>query len=84
MSADLSENAGDPVYGPVLANHGLESLRFTRPVKPGDRIKVRLSCKQKSLRAGYDEVRWDTETTNQDGELVASYDVLTMASTTAV
>src|SRR2546427_2867636 len=72
----------DPPYGPVLANYGIDGLRFTKPVKPGDRIKVRLTCKEKSLRAGagYGEVRWDTEITNQNGEPVASYDVLTMVS----
>jgi len=72
----------DPAYGPVLANYGLDSLRFTKPVKPGDRIKVRLTVKEKSLRAGagYGEVRWDAAITNQDGEVVASYDVLTMVS----
>ena len=72
----------DPPYGPVLANFGLDSLRFTKPVKPGDRIKVRLTCKEKSLRAGagYGEVRWDTAITNQHGEVVANYDVLTMVS----
>ncbi len=72
----------DPPYGPVLANYGLDALRFTKPVKPGDRISVRLTCKEKSLRAGagYGEVRWDTLITNQDGEPVASYDVLTMVS----
>jgi oxepin-CoA hydrolase/3-oxo-5,6-dehydrosuberyl-CoA semialdehyde dehydrogenase len=72
----------DPPYGPVLANYGLDALRFVKPVKPGDRIKVRLTCKEKSLRAGagYGEVRWDTAITNQDGEAVANYDVLTMVS----
>jgi len=72
----------DPPYGPVLANFGIDSLRFTKPVKPGDRIKVRLTCKEKSLRAGagYGEVRWDTAITNQHGEAVANYDVLTMVS----
>ncbi|HUL19051.1 MAG TPA: phenylacetic acid degradation bifunctional protein PaaZ [Steroidobacteraceae bacterium] len=76
----------DPPYGPVLANYGIDGLRFTKPVKPGDRIKVRLTCKEKSLRegAGYGEVRWDTAITNQDGEAVASYDVLTMVSEKAV
>jgi oxepin-CoA hydrolase/3-oxo-5,6-dehydrosuberyl-CoA semialdehyde dehydrogenase len=76
----------DPPYGPVLANYGLEGLRFLKPVKPGDRIKVRLTCKEKSLRPekGYGEVRWDTEISNQDGELVATYDVLTMVSEKAV
>jgi oxepin-CoA hydrolase / 3-oxo-5,6-dehydrosuberyl-CoA semialdehyde dehydrogenase len=72
----------DPPYGPVLANYGIDHLRFVKPVKPGDRIKVRLTCKSKSLRAdkGYGEVAWDTEITNQNGEIVASYDVLTMVS----
>jgi oxepin-CoA hydrolase / 3-oxo-5,6-dehydrosuberyl-CoA semialdehyde dehydrogenase len=76
----------DPAYGPVLANYGLDALRFIKPVKPGDRIRVRLTCKEKSLRAGagYGEVRWDTTITNQDGETVASYDVLTMVSEKAV
>lgn len=72
----------DPPYGPVLANYGIDHLRFVKPVKPGDRIKVRLTCKSKSLRAekGYGEVAWDTEITNQNGEVVAGYDVLTMVS----
>ncbi|HEY2340996.1 MAG TPA: phenylacetic acid degradation bifunctional protein PaaZ [Steroidobacteraceae bacterium] len=72
----------DPDYGPVLANYGIDNLRFVKPVKPGDRIRVRLTCKEKSLRAaaGYGEVRWDAAITNQDGEAVANYDVLTMVS----
>jgi oxepin-CoA hydrolase/3-oxo-5,6-dehydrosuberyl-CoA semialdehyde dehydrogenase len=76
----------DPPYGPVLGNYGLDSLRFVKPVKPGDRIRVRLTCKQKSLRAekGWGEVRWDTEITNQAGETVAAYDVLTMVSIHAI
>jgi oxepin-CoA hydrolase / 3-oxo-5,6-dehydrosuberyl-CoA semialdehyde dehydrogenase len=76
----------DPPYGPVLANYGLDNLRFLKPVKPGDRIKVRLTCKEKSLRPaqGYGEVRWDTAITNQNGEAVANYEVLTMVSEKAV
>jgi oxepin-CoA hydrolase / 3-oxo-5,6-dehydrosuberyl-CoA semialdehyde dehydrogenase len=72
----------DPPYGPVLANYGIDHLRFVKPVKPGDRIKVRLTCKSKSLRSekGYGEVAWDTEITNQNDEVVANYDVLTMVS----
>ncbi len=68
--------------GPVLANYGLDNLRFATPANPGDRLRVRLTCKQKTKRegTGYGEVRWDTEVTNQDDELVASYDVLTMVA----
>jgi len=76
----------DPDYGPVLGNYGLDELRFVKPAKPGDRIKVRLTCARKSLRAdkSWGEVAWDTEITNQNGETVASYDVLTMVSIHAV
>jgi oxepin-CoA hydrolase/3-oxo-5,6-dehydrosuberyl-CoA semialdehyde dehydrogenase len=76
----------DPDYGPVLGNYGLDELRFVKPVKPGDKIKVRLTCARKSLRAdkGWGEVAWDTEITNQNGETVASYFVLTMVSIHAV
>jgi acyl dehydratase len=28
----------------VLGNYGIDKLRFVKPVKPGDRIKVRLTC----------------------------------------
>lgn len=72
-----------PDFGPVLANYGLDELRFAKPVNYGDTLKVRLTCKQKTLRegSGYGEVRWDTEVTNQDDEIVASYDVLTMVAT---
>ena len=73
----------DPDFGPVLANYGVDSLRFAQPVYVGDSLKVRLTCKQKTLRidAGYGEVRWDAEVTNQDDEIVAQYDVLTMVAT---
>jgi oxepin-CoA hydrolase / 3-oxo-5,6-dehydrosuberyl-CoA semialdehyde dehydrogenase len=76
----------DAPYGPVLANYGIDSLRFVKPVKPGDRIRVRLTCKEKALRAGagYGEVRWDTAISNQNGEAVANYDVLTMVSEKAI
>ncbi len=70
-----------PDYGPVLANYGIDNLRFLTPVKPGDALTVTLTCKQISPRAGdYGEVRWDTELTNQDGAVVATYDVLTMVA----
>ena len=73
----------DPDFGPVLANYGVDDLRFAQPVNYGDTLRVRLACKQKTLRAGtgYGEVRWDAEVTNQDDEVVAQYDVLTMVAT---
>ena len=73
----------DPDFGPVLANYGVDDLRFLTPLNYGDSIRVRLTCKQKTLRgdSGYGEVRWDAEVTNQDDEIVAQYDVLTMVAT---
>jgi oxepin-CoA hydrolase/3-oxo-5,6-dehydrosuberyl-CoA semialdehyde dehydrogenase len=69
----------DPAPGPVLANYGLDNLRFLKPVSPGDAIKVRLTAKSKSQRnEEYGEVRWDVLVSNQDGETVAAYDLLTM------
>jgi oxepin-CoA hydrolase/3-oxo-5,6-dehydrosuberyl-CoA semialdehyde dehydrogenase len=71
-----------PDPGPVLANYGLENLRFTTPVYPGDALTVTLTCKQIIPRedAGYGEVRWDADVTNQDGASVATYDVLTLVA----
>ncbi|PXY33189.1 phenylacetic acid degradation bifunctional protein PaaZ [Prauserella coralliicola] len=71
-----------PEPGPVLANYGLENLRFLTPVKPGDELTVTLTCKQITPRenADYGEVRWDTDVTNADGESVAKYDVLTLVA----
>jgi len=70
----------DPEPGPVLANYGLENLRFITPVSPGDTIRVELTAKQITPREtdGYGEVRWDAVIRNQSDELVATYDVLTL------
>jgi oxepin-CoA hydrolase / 3-oxo-5,6-dehydrosuberyl-CoA semialdehyde dehydrogenase len=70
-----------PDFGPVLANYGIDNLRFLSPVKPGDEISVTLTCKQISPRPGdYGEVRWDAEITNAEDAVVATYDVLTMVA----
>jgi len=69
----------EPTPGPVLANYGLDNLRFTKPVEPGDTIWVRLTVKSKTPRKPeYGEVRWDVEVTNQHDEIVAAYDLLTL------
>jgi len=71
----------DPDPGPVLANYGVDNLRFLTPVYPGDELTVTLTCKQISPREGpYGEVRWDTQITKQDGAVAAQYDVLTMVA----
>jgi oxepin-CoA hydrolase/3-oxo-5,6-dehydrosuberyl-CoA semialdehyde dehydrogenase len=86
----LSAAAGlfvSPAPGPVLANYGLDNLRFVAPVGIGDTIQARLTCKRKVDRnkvdargVGQGVVVWDVQVTNQGGELVASYDILTLVS----
>ncbi|WP_029065826.1 phenylacetic acid degradation bifunctional protein PaaZ [Labrenzia sp. DG1229] len=72
----------DPDPGPVLANYGVDNLRFLTPVYFGDALKVRLTCKEINPRenAKHGEVRWDCQVTNQSDEVVAQYDVLTMVA----
>ncbi|MEM8592015.1 MAG: phenylacetic acid degradation bifunctional protein PaaZ [Pseudomonadota bacterium] len=68
-----------PDEGPVLANTGLDNLRFMKPVEAGDSLKVRLSVKHKTPRNDqYGEVRWHATLTNQKDEQVAEYELLTM------
>lgn len=86
----LSAAAGlfvSPGVGPVLANYGLDNLRFVAPVAIGDTIRARLTCKRKVDRnrkdvfgVGQGVVAWDVQVTNQNDELVASYDILTLVS----
>jgi len=86
----LSAAAGLFVWtapGPLLANYGLDTLRFTKPVALGDTIRARLTAKRKVDRMklgadgkGQGVVAWDVEVTNQSGEVVASYDILTLVA----
>ena len=70
-----------PKPGPVLANYGLENLRFLTPTYPGDELTVTLTAKAITPRDGaYGEVRWDADVTKQDGASVAKYDVLTLVA----
>ena len=70
-----------PDEGPVLANTGLDNLRFMKPVSAGDAISVRLAVKKKTPRNDdYGEVRWHVTLTNQDGDKVAEYELLTMVA----
>ncbi|SHN47738.1 phenylacetic acid degradation bifunctional protein PaaZ [Cryptosporangium aurantiacum] len=72
----------EPSPGPVLANFGVDNLRFLTPVKAGDSIAVTLTVTQITPRntADYGEVRWDALVTNQDDKPVATYDVLTLVA----
>jgi len=74
----------DPALGPVMANYGLEKLRFVKPVYPGDSIRVRLTVKQKTAKEVPADVppqgvvEWDVEVMNQHDEPVAVYSILTL------
>lgn len=69
----------EPNEGPVLANTGLGSLAFMKPVEAGHSIAVRLTVKKKTPRNDeYGEVRWHVTLTNQDKDIVAEYELLTM------
>jgi oxepin-CoA hydrolase/3-oxo-5,6-dehydrosuberyl-CoA semialdehyde dehydrogenase len=84
----LSATAGlfvHPDEGPVLLNYGLEDLRFTAPVAPGDTIQAKLIVKRKTRRQQrktdkepYGMVWFDVEVTNQNSDLVAEYTILTL------
>ncbi len=74
----------DPAPGPVLANYGLENLRFTKPVYIGDSIYVKLACKSKIVKETPKDgipqgvIAWDVEVINQNEEPVALYSILTL------
>ena len=72
----------DPAPGPVLANFGVDNLRFLTPVKAEDSLTVTLTAKLITPRqsANYGEVRWDAAVVNQEGDPVATYDVLTLVA----
>lgn len=84
----LSAAAGlfvEPSPGPVLANYGLENLRFIEPVGIGDTISVSLTVKRKIKKDKRPEeaqatgvVVWDVQVKNQHDDLVALYDILTL------
>lgn len=73
-----------PAPGPVIANYGLENLRFVEPVPAGTTIQCKLTVKRKIKKAQRGDekpngvVVWAVEVTNQDGGPVAVYDILTL------
>ncbi|RJP59981.1 MAG: phenylacetic acid degradation bifunctional protein PaaZ, partial [Ignavibacteriales bacterium] len=84
----LSAAAGlfvHPAKGPVLANYGLENLRFIKPVYIGDTIQAYLTCKRKTYKEKRQPedtpngvVEWYVEVKNQEDEIVAVYTILTL------
>jgi oxepin-CoA hydrolase/3-oxo-5,6-dehydrosuberyl-CoA semialdehyde dehydrogenase len=76
----------EPSPGPVIANYGLENLRFIEPVAIGDTIRASLTVKQKVKKAPRGDeqpngvVVWAIEVSNQNEELVAVYDIMTLVA----
>jgi oxepin-CoA hydrolase/3-oxo-5,6-dehydrosuberyl-CoA semialdehyde dehydrogenase len=77
----------DPGVGPVIANYGMENLRFIEPVKIGDTLQVRLTCKRKTAKPQKTTedkpvgvVEWAVEVMNQDKQAVALYSILTLVA----
>ena len=75
-----------PAWGPVLANYGLEGLRFTEPVGFGDTIRARLTVQSKTAKDTREGetptgvVKWHVDVTNQNDVLVATYSILTLVA----
>ena len=71
----------DPAPGPVLANTGLDNLRFVKPLVPGETMKVSLTVKAKTRRnEEYGEVRWAVQVSDGADDIVATYELLTMVA----
>lgn len=76
----------DPKKGPVLANYGIDSLRFTQPVYVNDTIYVKLTVLEKTTKEDregqppHGEVKWDVEVFNQNEEHVAQSTILTLVA----
>lgn len=76
----------DPKKGPVLANYGLDNLRFTLPVYVGDTIQVQITCQRKTKKEDREGqipqgvVEWYVTVTNQKHEVVAIETVLTLVA----
>jgi oxepin-CoA hydrolase/3-oxo-5,6-dehydrosuberyl-CoA semialdehyde dehydrogenase len=81
---------------PVLLNYGIDELRFTKPVYPGNTIQVRFTCKEKLLqdkritdnpadqKRGDDIekgiVKWLVEILDETNEIAGIATILTMVA----
>jgi oxepin-CoA hydrolase/3-oxo-5,6-dehydrosuberyl-CoA semialdehyde dehydrogenase len=75
----------DPGVGPVIANYGIDNLRFVEPVAIGDTLQVKITCKRKINKLKKPDekfhtgiVSWAVVVSNQHNEPVAIYDILTL------
>ena len=74
----------DPKKGPVLANYGLDEMRFIKPVYVGATIGVRLTVKEKMAKEKRENeklqgvVKWQVDVYDETGETVALGTILTL------
>lgn len=83
----ISAAAGLFVYpgeGPVLANYGMENLRFIEPVYIDDTIYLTLTCMRKTIKEPREDevpqgvIEWAVQIFNQEDVMVATYSILTL------
>jgi len=76
----------EPAKGPVLANYGLDELRFIKPVYVGATIGVRLTVKEKMAQDPRENeiprgvVKWQVDVYDETGETVALATILTLVA----
>lgn len=76
----------EPAKGPVLANYGLDELRFIKPVYVGATIAVRLTVKEKIAQDPRENeiprgiVKWQVDVYDETGETVALATILTLVA----
>jgi acyl dehydratase len=68
-------SVNDTTFGTTLANLGMTNVKFPKPLFQGDSVKVRttvMSKRESKSRPNEGIVNFFHETTNQNGEVVAS------------
>lgn len=76
----------DPPKGPVLANYGIDELRFIKPVYVGSKIHVRFTCKEKIQQEPREDevprgiVKWQVDVRDEEDESVALATILTLVA----
>lgn len=79
----------DPAKGPVLANYGLDELRFIKPVYVGATIAVKLTVKEKIAQENKPDedprgiVKWQVDVFDEEDETVALGTILTLVKRTS-
>jgi acyl dehydratase len=60
--------------GTLIAFYGIDRLRFIKPVRVGDTIKVKITVMEKTERGEYGLITFKNEIFNQNGDLVVIFD----------